>query len=61
MDLHFEVAHPQRHFAVEDHGRPGQAGHALDRVEQAREAADLGIHVLLAALDDQFARVLARR
>ena len=37
---------------VERHGRPGEAGDALGGAEQAREAAVLGIPVLLAALGD---------
>ncbi len=36
--------------------RPGEAGNALLAAEQARKPADLAVHILLAALDDQPAR-----
>ena len=58
-DLHLARAQPQRHPLVEDEVGPGQAGDRLLGAEQAREALDLGIHVLLAALDDHAARDVA--
>ena len=53
---HLALAEPDSHLAGEGDGRPGQPGDAFHRAEQAREATDLGIHVLPAALDDQGAR-----
>jgi hypothetical protein len=51
---------PFDRVAAADHQRrPGQAGHAFGIAEQAREAVHLGLHVLLAALDDQLVRALA--
>ncbi len=58
-DLHLARAQPQRHPLVEHDVGPGQAGNGLPGAEQAREALDLGIHVLLAALDDHAARDVA--
>ena len=46
-------AEPDRHLIGKRDRRPGQAGDALDRAEQAGKAADLGIHILLAALGDE--------
>ena len=60
QQLHLELAQPQRHLALEGHAsaRSGR-GTDLDGAEQAREALDLALHVLLAALDDQVVGVLA--
>ena len=54
-DLYLAASQPERHALMEDEIRPGQAGDALLAAEQARKAADLAIHVLLAPLDDQVA------
>ncbi len=60
QQLHLEPAQPQRHAAGEGQRRPGQPRrHRVDVAEQPRKAADLAGLVLLAALDDQVARVLA--
>ena len=41
---------------VEDERRPGEARDRGAAAEQPREAADLAVHVLLAALDDELLR-----
>jgi hypothetical protein len=56
---HLELAEPKRHFTAERHRRPRQSGHAFDGLEEAREALDLALHVLRAALDDQIVRIRA--
>ncbi len=48
----------KRHALAEGDVGPGQAGDALLAPEEAREAADLAVHVLLAAPGDEVARRL---
>ena len=59
--LRLTFAKPERHSAVERVRRPGQAGDAFAAAEQARKTADLAVHVLLPALDDQVARDVGGR
>ena len=58
-DVDLQLAQPDRQAIVEGDGGPGQPGDGLDRLEQAREALNLGLVVLCAALDDHLARRLA--
>src|SRR3546814_10547668 len=39
-------AEPHLQHPVHHHGRPGEPGNAVDRLEQPREPADLAVHVL---------------
>ena len=55
MMPHLALAEPDRDLIGKRDRGPGEAGNAFDRAKQAREAADLGIHVGLAALGDQAA------
>ena len=51
LDLDLAVAEIDGHRIREGGGRPGQAGDALMALEQAGEALELAVPVLLAALD----------
>ena len=57
-DLDPALAHVEGEFLREGHGRPGQAGNAFGRTEQAREAAVFRIPILFAALHNKAARGL---
>ena len=50
--LHTALAEMKRHLLAEGLGRPGQAGDAFMPFEQAREARELAVPVLLPALVD---------
>ena len=59
QDAHLELAHHDGQRVLEHHGGPGQPGDRLRAAKQAREAADLARHVLLAALADEAERAPA--
>ncbi len=56
QDAYLAAAEPYRDLVGKRDRGPGQTGNALDEAKQPREAADLGIHIRLAALGDQSAR-----
>ena len=55
-DAHLAPAEPDRNLIGKRERRPGQPGNGFRGAKQPRKAADLGLHVLLAALGDQPAR-----
>ena len=54
-DMHnfdFELAHKERQFTLEYHGRPSQAWNRLHTSKQARKPIDFRFHILLTAFNN---------